>query len=288
MVQREDLKLIIFGIPKPFEGHIGTIQDNAIASWARIGRVVLYGDEKGVADAAARHGALHVPNTKKNERGTPLLDGVFADAESRGERLCYANCDIIFVPLPSPRTVIDTVEARLSRPYLIVGRRLNLDVGPSPIDFSDGWERRLEVEVTRHGALAPSDAVDYFMYRGTIGTMPPFAVGRAGWDGWMIRNARRNGMTVVDATADVLAVHQNHDHSHLPKGEMINGLWADGAESARNRSLAGGVDKLYTIDDADLIIGGGRWSGNREKYLRTIKRAVIPYVRPMKKLLGKK
>lgn len=41
--------LTIFAMPKPFGGHIATIQKNAIRSWARLrpAQIILFGDEPG-------------------------------------------------------------------------------------------------------------------------------------------------------------------------------------------------------------------------------------------------
>ena len=68
---------------------------------------------------------------------------------------------------------------------------------------------------------------------------------------------------VVDVTADVLAIHQNHDFAYHPGG--LAGIKAD-VESKRNRTLAGGQLHLYTLDHAThrLIEGHitdrpGRW-----------------------------
>src|SRR5207247_9696761 len=54
--------LTIFSIPKPFRGHIGTIQRNAIQSWLQLSprcEVILYGNDPGVAEAAAAHVVKH-------------------------------------------------------------------------------------------------------------------------------------------------------------------------------------------------------------------------------------
>ncbi len=51
--------LTLFSIPKAFDGHLGTIQRNAVRSWTSLGpgvQVVLVGDEPGVA-AGARSSA---------------------------------------------------------------------------------------------------------------------------------------------------------------------------------------------------------------------------------------
>ncbi len=85
----------IFSIPKPFHGHVATIQDNAIRSWKRIpgAQVMLLGDDAGVTHAANGHGVLHIPTVKKNEFGTPLLDHAFALAaeHAEGRFLCTST-----------------------------------------------------------------------------------------------------------------------------------------------------------------------------------------------------
>src|SRR5689334_11123794 len=91
------VSLTFFTIPKPFEGHVATIQLNAIRSWTRVGDVVVFGDDLGVADAARSAGARHVPAIARNEYGTPLVADAFARVEelSDAEALCYVNADIV-------------------------------------------------------------------------------------------------------------------------------------------------------------------------------------------------
>ncbi|NBC18953.1 MAG: hypothetical protein GVY18_16755, partial [Bacteroidetes bacterium] len=47
--------LTLFTIPKPFAGHIGVIQRNALESWRRLDsdvEIILCGDDAGVAKTA--------------------------------------------------------------------------------------------------------------------------------------------------------------------------------------------------------------------------------------------
>jgi hypothetical protein len=75
--------LTIFAVPKPFKGHVGVIQRNALGSWVRLAEtVILFGDEEGIADAARDLGARHVPEVARNRFGTPLVDGVFGKART--------------------------------------------------------------------------------------------------------------------------------------------------------------------------------------------------------------
>ena len=73
--------LTIFTVPKPFDGHIGIIQRNAIQSWRCLRpacEVILCGDEPGTAETAAALGTDRIPAVDRNEFGTPLLSSVFA------------------------------------------------------------------------------------------------------------------------------------------------------------------------------------------------------------------
>jgi hypothetical protein len=47
------IMLTIFAIPKPFRGHIGVIQRNAICSWLELRQaceIILLGDDEGTAE----------------------------------------------------------------------------------------------------------------------------------------------------------------------------------------------------------------------------------------------
>jgi len=243
--------LTIFAIPKPFKGHIDVIQRNAIQSWTRLRpacEVILYGDDEGTAEAAAQYGVKHIPDVRRNEFGTPLLNSLFEKTQeiAANDLISYVNADIVLVDdfIPSITRV-----ASSRKKFLLVGRRWNVDVDDH-IDFSDGWEGRIRRRVEERGALYTIDGIDYFVFRrGTLGELPPFAVGRPGWDGWMIYNALKSRkMPVIDATMAITCVHQNHDYSHL---KDQNNRFGRGPEATRNRTIAGGMDNLYTLYDAN-------------------------------------
>jgi len=240
--------LLIFTVPKPFAGHIGVIQRNAVASWVRLpgARVVLFGNDPGVAQAAADLGAQHQPSIRTSDHGTPLLDSVFAAAQSiaGSDHLCYVNGDIILDPaLPA------TVErvAAWRRRFFLVGRRWNFDQ-TAPLTFDDQWWPRLRQEVDQRGQMATADAIDYFVFpSGLIGPIPPFALGRTTWDNWLLFHAIQRGAALVDATPSVCAVHQNHPYSHLAGGQVE--AWT-GVEAQRNAQLAGHWSRKFTLDYA--------------------------------------
>jgi hypothetical protein len=65
--------LSILAFPKPFRGHIATIQRNAIGSWTRLRpqcEIFLFGDDEGTAEVAKEFSVCHVPEMARNEYGT--------------------------------------------------------------------------------------------------------------------------------------------------------------------------------------------------------------------------
>lgn len=248
--------LTLFSIPKAFAGHVGIIQENAVRSWCRLPgcEVILLGREAGTAEVAARHGARWLPDVALNEHGTPLLDSAFQLARTAAIHplLCYVNGDIVFLD-----DLLAAVSQVRFREFLMAGQRWNLDV-TEPLDFdAEGWEARLRDRVRREGMLYPAYGIDYFVFRrdGELGRLPPFAVGRPSWDNWFIYDARRRGAKVIDATAAVTAIHQNHDYAHVK--QRAGPAW-EGPEGDRNLALAGGTGRLLGLQDATHILRDGR------------------------------
>lgn len=244
----------LFAIPKAFRGHTEVIQRNAIESWALLGRgtrVVLFGDEDGTAEVAGELHVEHLPGIERNEFGTPLVNALFEEARrlSEDDVLCYVNSDVLLLDdfLPA----IDRVRRQVPD-FLMIGECWNLDLR-SPVAFGDPlWETGVRHRLAASAALRGVWAIDYFAFSADLyDGLPPFAVGRAGFDNWLVWKAGALGATVVDASRVVTAVHQRHDYSHVPGGEE----WCyDGPEAIRNRELAGGHEHLLCIDHASHVL----------------------------------
>jgi hypothetical protein len=248
--------LTIFTAPKPFTNPgINIIQRNAIRSWVKMGsrvEVLLIGREDGMAEAAADLGVRHLPEVSTNEQGTPQVSSIFdlARRNSDSPLLAYVNADILLFP-----EFLDTALQlkALTDEFLAVGRRWDLDLRLL-MTFNTGWERALREQVQVAGRLHPASGSDYFLFpRACFLDIPPFAIGRAGWDNWMIFEARRRRWPVVDATSALMVVHQDHDYGHLPGGQPHYRL----PETAGNIRLAGGRRALFSLQDAsDKLISG--------------------------------
>lgn len=248
--------LSLFAVPKPFRGHIGVIQTNAIRSWLKLRpacEIILFGDEEGTAEIANELGVRHVAEVECNEYGTPLINSVFQGAQEIANHplMCYVNADIILIS-----DLMTAVQRVRFRRFLMVGQRWDVEL-EGAYDFEqDDWQEQLRGYVARSGTLHPPAGSDYFVFpRGTVEALPPFAVGRPAWDNWLIYWARASGVPVVDATRVATIIHQNHDYSHVPRGSKRKD-WQDweGPEANYNRDLMGGRDHVFTLADANWVL----------------------------------
>jgi hypothetical protein len=238
--------ITFFSIPKPFDGHTGVIQRNAIGSWLRVhpeAQVILLGDEAGTAETAQRLGADHEPRLERNAHGTPLLDDAFriAAAQRRNPLLCYVNADIV---LPASLTKAAFVASAASKQFLVIGECWNQRV-ETELDLD-----RLDWPALLNGARKRgADAIDYFLYTpGVYDDIPAFAVGRLAFDNWLVWKARRTaGTRVIDATWVVRPLHEDHAYGHVGTLSALR----SSSEAAENSRLAGGGrGHLYSRFDA--------------------------------------
>lgn len=242
--------LTIFTVPKPFCGRVGDIQRNAIESWLALRRdvqVVLVGDEEGVEELARTTGAEHVGGLARNDRGTPRLDSAFSRAATvaRWPLWCFVNSDVILLDdfLPAIERVTSTFGD-----CLVIGECRDLDV-PAETRLSDSAVRsEVRESALDRGRLRGYAALDYFVFRrGLFDPVPPFLIGRACFDNWLVWRARELDRPVIDATRSIVAVHQSHDYSHVAGG--LDEAYG-GPEARYNEQLAGGREHIYSLHDA--------------------------------------
>ena len=260
--------LTIFTTPKPFQGHAGIIQRNAITSWTLLRprpEILLLGDEQGAAELSRELGLRHVAEVARNEFGTPRLDDLFAKAQnlSTYDAICYVNADIILL-----NDFMEAVQriARWRDRFLMIGCRWDVDIN-EPWDFSQP-ETRLRALIRERGKRRGASTVDYFVFsRGLYREMPPLVIGRGRWDHWLVWKAESMGAPVVNATLSVRAVHQNHEYIH-PQGER--GIFF-GEEAKHNWNVAGRGNSR-TIEDATHLLVGKKVIRNPWHWAIVVKR----------------
>jgi hypothetical protein len=240
--------ITIFSCPKPFRGHINTIQRNAIKSWTLLKpkpEIILMGSEEGTAQISMEFGIAHVAEVEQNEFGTPLVNDLFTKAENAAINplMCYVNADIILMSdfLPAVQMAYQAKPGSL-----IVGRRWDLNIS-KPLDFSINWEQELLKLLARKGNLHAETGIDFFVFaKGLWDKIPPFALGRTMWDNWLIYSVRSKKIPVTDVSKVTTVIHQDHDYTHYPGGEEA--LWL-GEEARKNIELGGGYGHAYDLRD---------------------------------------
>ena len=236
--------LTIFTIPKPFEEHIDVIQRNAIESWLALSKdhavnVVLGGGEAGSECVANSFGLNYLPDIQTNEFGTPLLDDYFEQVQrtSNSQYYCFANSDIIFTPKLIQG--LNFIDQEIAGDFLAIGQRTDLDIKHRIDSRNSAQLTNLIERASVQGKKAAIVCKDYFVFRkGCYRQIPSFAVGRGNWDNWMVAHAHANDFPVIDVSDVVIAIHQNHDYSHVDGGRLA--CYATGVEAKRNAVLAGG------------------------------------------------
>lgn len=243
--------LTFFTTAKPFEGHSGIIQRNALQSWKLLHpdiEVILFGDEPGAAETCRELRLHHEPHVERHESGLKYLDYMFLRAQEIAghPHLCYANCDMVF--MNDFRNGFEKVSGAKDS-FLLVGSRWDTDVS-APLDFSStSWNRELRQYALTSGLRQTRTYIDFFAFpKGLYDHIPKLVVGRWYWDHWLVWKALARHAAVVDGTDFFVAVHQNHGYGYHPQGQRGTG---EDSLAMRNRALAGDGFELRTLVDAD-------------------------------------
>lgn len=214
--------ITFFSIPRAFKGGDKRRQENALGSWTRLDprpQIILCCDDPGVAEAAEAFDCIHVPDVRCNNKGVPYVGDAFRRAAVLADNdiLCFTNADIIF--LQDVIKAARSVDQHFDEPYLIIGQRWDLSL-PQPLEYTEGWQQRLRGHLKQ---LHAPTAMDYFIFpKGTISNLPDFLVGSPRWDNWLVANARRRGLQIIDATEAITCIHQTHRHVWTTEGIRYN------------------------------------------------------------------
>jgi hypothetical protein len=269
--------LTFFTTAKPFRGHDGIIQRNALKSWKLLDpdvEVIVFGEDEGAAQVCSELGLVHHPHVEQHASGRNRLDYMFARASqmARHKYLCYCNCDIIL--LDDFRKAFDRAKAWKEK-FLLVSQRWDVDI-TEPIDFGDAaWVERLRALTDAEGVQRDEFWIDLFVFkRGLYLDMPPLMVGHCYWDNWMIWKALVEGVRVIDGTSFVTLVHQNHGYS-VASGRITGN--ANDPLSMVNLKTIGGLTRIRHIKSSTHRLGsGGRIYPNVFRYAHDYTRGCRP------------
>jgi len=235
--------ITIFTIPRPFTGHFGVIQRNAIQSWLLLEpmpQVLLFEKPTPPLRRMARLFGVELLNVDCNPFGTPLITDALQQAQELAAHdiLCMANADNIYLSDMLP--AVEFVASQFKQ-FLIIGQRWNLSMTmelettvmgrrwqihqqiTEILEFQEGWE-----DYIRQRALAQDDmehvgAVDYLIWRGDFyQDLPPLAVGQKGYDSLLVWLANQAEIPVIDVTRAVMVIHQDHPATFSTQETSLN------------------------------------------------------------------
>ena len=248
---RGEVMLTLFSIPKAFGGHIGADPAQRGAELAALGhgvQVMLVGDEAGVAASAGSSASSHVPGVALSEHGTPRIDDAFARVDALAEHplRCFVNADVVLLDdfLPA----VTAVEAPFDR-FLIVGatarpRRVEDDL---VLDGAEPCRARSARAATRAARAARPRSTTSSSPPGLFDPLPPFVVGRARFDNWLVWQARAaragRGCDAAPSSPSTSATTTRTSRAGSRRRTSA-------ARRERNEELAGGSGRIYTIFDA--------------------------------------
>jgi hypothetical protein len=281
--------LTLLAMPKPFDGHIGIIQRNAIISWTKLNprpEIFLFGEEKGTAEITEELQIGHLRDIHRNEFGTPLLSDLMRRAKeaSKSPVLGYVNCDIIL--LQEFQDSIAAIHQQIAQ-FLAVTHRWEIDLRKN-LDFAANGPVRLEF--LPPGVAGHHTAIDAFVFtQGAYSEVPPLAIGRAWFDQWLIKDALLRGIPVVDITKVARAIHQSHDYAHIAGGQR--GAYG-GEEARRNLDIYGGIPHAFTLLNAthelreDRSIRPIRYRAEKYRIQQWLWRTFVQRTAPLRRRLG--
>jgi len=244
--------ITILTVPLPFKDMDACSQYNAIQSWLHLEEkpeVILFGDDSGVKEFAEKYDLLHIPDVALNDVGLMSTADIFQKGQyvAKNDIVAYLDTDCIL--LPGFVDVIDTM-AMVYESFLVVVYRKYMTYGLY-IDFDDpNWCVKIkDYHCSKGGTFdaATGAGSDCFVFRKWLfapDEMPPFSVGWPYWDGWKMGHALRKGAELIDASAVIYAIHQNHAYRK----------WVTGGKGWYNLALSGGIDQLAWVRDATVVL----------------------------------
>tara|TARA_X000001036_G_scaffold354827_1_gene336524 strand:+ start:672 stop:1532 length:861 start_codon:yes stop_codon:yes gene_type:complete len=228
--------ITFFSAPRPFKNIFSVIQQNAISSWINLKgekEILLFSNESVMKDESI----VYNKKFKCNNLGTPLISSLFSEAIKSGSWpvFCFINADIIL-----PENFLDIVKKCKNQfqDFLLIGRRNDINL-KSKINFSDKENLKLIWrDAKKSASLHGIWGIDYFVFtKNTWGDIPDFAIGRFMYDNWLIWEARRRHIPVIDASNELFILHQNHGYNS--KGFHGEDSVRNGEEALVNKKLFG-------------------------------------------------
>jgi len=191
----------------------GIIQYNAIKSWTLLKprpQILVMGTDPGSEDLCKELDVTYVPDVEVNVENVPIIPSMIKIAEkmSTNDVLALCSSDIILF-----QDVIATCKAMANRPkelneFCGMAIKFNKKINQK-INFSGDWRKEIKKNTWSAGAWAG----DYFLHNKGYWKedMPPFVIGRARCDNWMVWYGVVQRGCLVNMTEALTIIHHSHE-----------------------------------------------------------------------------
>jgi hypothetical protein len=249
-------------------------QLRAIKSWLSIAEeieVILYGHTDGAKEISDTLGITYIPEIESTREGVPYFNAITEHAKlhARYDTQIYLNCDILMTV-----SIVRAIRAVKFKKYLMIGQRIDLQEEIQLTTDGSNWINQLiQLQMDNKISLHAPSGKDYFIFpRGLWDGIPPLIVGRLGYDDGLLTFCFKRNITVIDATYDIVAIHQFHDYDHLPGGRSE---YESGSDVKFNYQLLKTIHSSPLISDANWILRSGKLRksyarGDKLRYLELI------------------
>lgn len=227
-------RITICSWPRPMHEPFDVIQRNAFHSWVTpFTDIYLVNNEADDLQDVAKEIGAQVIDVERNEFGTPKVRSVIDTMYDMGnEYMLYINADTIIVNKEELLSTALSADQAFGR-FMIVARSYDTDGVPEleteSLPESSRWKRSVLEAVLTRGRLHKPHGSNIFLWHGDFlrDCVPDFALGRFKWDGWLMWRPVSLGIPLIDATKQLICVHQNH-------GDRVFG-----PEKVRNAKMCG-------------------------------------------------
>ncbi|KAL3873608.1 hypothetical protein ACJMK2_036704 [Sinanodonta woodiana] len=192
------------------------INNNTLYNWRKLSGVnlVVFTNDAKVKYYSKKAGWSVLPILTTVAGDAPVLKQMFHTVQQqfKTDFYGYSNGDLLFeegLYKTLQKIACQMNETIRTKPILIVGKRTNIDAEILNSGVVSSGQKMQEYAMS-FGNLFHADALDFFITNTVFPWQDflPLAIGRRGYDNWVVSVARYHNSTVIDVTDSVLALHQ--------------------------------------------------------------------------------
>jgi len=255
-------KITFVAVPKSFENEFENIQFNAINSWLNLSvekEIFLLCDSK-FNEYIKSEKIKYIKELKYTKFGKPSLKSVFDISKKyiQTDFVVYINSDIIL--LDDFSETIKNIIKKINKNFLLIGKRVNIDFNDKIDFYNIHWWDDIN-NLKKNGITDTELSLDYFIFHKSFlgGNIPDLSIGGMYWDNWLVSKGFKDKCIIIDTSATLSAIHQNHGYANnMTIRDILNTDMAN-----ENFNLMGGNLNKKHLGHVKIFFN---WTGFYDKF----------------------